>query len=228
MGVFRAGGNFHSQIAKRVFKLPCEAEDVAEIYSAKRQAAKAVTFGIMYGAGPAKISEQVTKDGGVYFSKQEAAEAINDYFKEFHQLKAWIENNQKFIKQNGFVYSYFGRKRRLPNVASTDKGIQSHSIRSGLNFLVQSTASDINLLGAIDMNAHIQKGGFKARIFALVHDSILAEVPVGEVDYYCEALQDFIQADRGITIPGTPVGCDFDIGDDYSFGKFEKMYGDNA
>ena len=228
MDVFRAGGNFHSNIAKRVFKLPCKAEDVAEMYTAKRQAAKAVTFGIMYGAGPAKISEQVTKDGGVYFSKQEASEAINDYFKEFHQLKAWIEKNQKFIKQNGFVYSFFGRKRRLPNVASTDKGIQSHSIRSGLNFLVQSTASDINLLGAIDMNAHIQKGNFGARIFALVHDSILAEVPIDEVDYYMEALQDFIQKDRGIIIPGTPIGCDFDIGDDYSMGKFDKQYGNNV
>jgi len=227
MDVFRAGGNFHSNIAKRVFKLPCEAEEVATLYASKRQAAKAVTFGIMYGAGPAKISEQVTKDGGVYFSKQEAAEAINDYFKEFHMLKAWIENNQKFIKQNGFVYSYFGRKRRLPNVESTDKGIQSHSVRSGLNFLVQSSASDINLLGAIDMNAHIQKGGFKARIFALVHDSILAEVPIDEVDYYIESLQDFIQKDRGIMIPGCPVGCDFDVHDDYSLGKFEKQYGDN-
>ena len=228
MDVFRAGGNFHSNIAKRVFKLPCEPNQVAELYGAKRQAAKAVTFGIMYGAGPAKISEQVTKDGGVYFSKQEAAEAINDYFKEFHRLKAWIENNQKFIKQNGFVYSYFGRKRRLPNVTSTDKGIQSHSVRSGLNFLVQSTASDINLLGAIDMNAHIQKGGFNARIFALVHDSILAEVPIDEVDYYCEALQDFIQKDRGIMIPECPVGCDFDVHDDYSLGKFDKQYGNNV
>ena len=92
---------------------------------------------------------------------------------------------------------------------------------------MQSTASDVNLLGAIDMNAHIQKGGFKARIFALVHDSILAEVPYEEVDYYCEALQDFIQTDRGVSIPGTPVGCDFEIGEDYSMGKYIKKYGTN-
>ena len=228
MGVFRAGGNFHSQIAKRVFKLPCDPEEVSKLYPAKRQAAKAVTFGIMYGAGPMKISEQVTKDGGVYFSKQEAAEAINDYFKEFHMLKSWIEKNQKFIKQNGFIYSYFGRKRRLPNVASEDKGIQSHSIRSGLNFLVQSAASDINLLGAIDMHKHIKKQKLGARIFALVHDSILAEVPIDEVDSYVEALQHCIQKDRGVSIPGCPVGCDFDIHDDYSLGKFEALYGNNV
>ena len=228
MDVFKSGGNFHSTIAHKVFKLPCKVEEVAELYSTQRQAAKAVTFGIMYGAGAAKISEQVTKDSGKYFSKQEAQEVIDEYFNAFHKLKQWITDNQKFIQQNGFIYSFFGRKRRLPNVASTDKGIQSHSIRSGLNFLVQSAASDINLLGAIDMNAWIKANNKKARIFALVHDSILAEVPEGEVDEYMEKLAEFIQMDRGIAIPGAPVGCDFEIvHEDYSGGKFEKMYGNH-
>ena len=228
MDVFKSGGNFHSTIAHKVFKLPCDVSEVAELYSTQRQAAKAVTFGIMYGAGASKISEQVTKDSGTYFSKQEAQEVIDEYFNAFHKLKSWITENQKFIQQNGFIYSFFGRKRRLPNVASTDKGIQSHSIRSGLNFLVQSAASDINLLGAIDMNAWIKANKKKARIFALVHDSILAEVPNEEVDEYMEKLAGFVQMDRGLSIPGCPVGCDFEIvHEDYSGGKFEKMYGDN-
>jgi len=154
---------------------------------------------------------------------------INDYFEEFHKLKSWIEDNQKFIKQNGFIYSYFGRKRRLPNVASTDSGIQSHSIRSGLNFLVQSAASDINLLGAIDTGSWIKANKKKARIFALVHDSILAEVPEDEIEEYMEQLAKFIQMDRGLSIPGVPVGCDFEIvHQDYSGGKFEKMYGSDV
>ena len=225
MDVFRSGGNFHSSIAKTVFRLDCEVEDVAEYFSTQRQAAKAVTFGIMYGAGPKKISEQVTKDSGSYFSQQEAKEVIDDYFKSFHSLKKWIDTNHKFIEQNGFVYSFFGRKRRLPNVTSSDAGIKSHSIRSGLNFLVQSSASDINLLGAIDMHADIQASKMKSRIFALVHDSILAEVPEEEIDTYCEKLKHWIQLDRGIKIPGAPVGCDFEIGEDYSMGKFEKQYG---
>ena len=226
MEVFRSGGNFHSSIAKTVFKLPCDVENVAELYGTQRQAAKAVTFGIMYGAGPSKISQQVTKDSGTYFSVSEAKEVIEDYFGSFHRLKKWIETNQKFIVQNGFVYSFFGRKRRLPNVLSEDAGIRSHSVRSGLNFLVQSAASDINLLGAIDTHAMVKTKKMKARIFALVHDSILAEVPEGEVEEYSAILKKSIQLDRGISIPGAPVGCDFDVHEDYSLGKFEKMYGD--
>ena len=225
MDVFRSGGNFHSSIAKTVFRLPCEVDEVAELYTTQRQAAKAVTFGIMYGAGPKKISEQVTKDSGKYFSQQEAKEVIDDYFQSFSALKKWINDNHRFIEQNGFVYSFFGRKRRLPNVKSSDAGIKSHSIRSGLNFLVQSAASDINLLGAIDMHDDIKASNMKARIFALVHDSILAEVPEDEIDVYSEKLKYWIQKDRGIIIPGAPVGCDFEIGDDYSMGKFEKQYG---
>ena len=229
MRVFRSGGNFHSTIAHKVFRLPCDVDQVAELYPDKRQAAKAVTFGIMYGAGPAKISEQVTKDSGKYFSKSEAQEVISDYFRAFHKLKAWIDDNQKFIEQNGFIYSFFGRKRRLPNVESTDAAIRSHSVRSGLNFLVQSAASDVNLLGAIDMGEYIKAKGMKARIFALVHDSILAEVPEDEIEHYKEKLLHFVQLDRGLSIPGAPIGCDFEIiHEDYSNGKFSKLYGDTV
>ena len=222
--VFRDGGNFHSTIAKQVFRLPCEVDDVAEFYGDKRQQAKAVTFGIMYGAGPAKISWQVSKDSGKEFTPAEAKRTIDDYFQAFPKLKQWLSNTQKFIQANGFIYTHFGRKRRLPNVFSKDKGIASHEVRSGVNALVQSVASDINLLGGIDMQKYIRKTGMKSRIFGLVHDSILAEVPEDEIDLYCKKLQEYVQADRGLSIPDAPVGCDFDIAGDYSLGKFEKLY----
>ena len=93
--------------------------------------------------------------------------------------------------------------------------------------MVQSAASDINLLGAIDTHKIIKQRKMESRIFALVHDSILAEVPKDEVEEYSDILKSCIQMDRGISIPGAPVGCDFDVHDDYSLGKFERMYGDS-
>ena len=75
------------------------------------------------------------------------------------------------------------------------------------------------------MDSYIRSNNMKSRIFALVHDSILAEVPEEELEEYNEKLQHFVQLDRGVSIPGAPVGCDFEIGEDYSMGKFEKMYG---
>lgn len=140
-------------------------------------------------------------------------------------MKNWIEDNKDFIRENGFTYSFFGRKRRLANVASEDRATVSHTIRSGLNFLVQSISSDINLLGAIDAQKIIKSKKMKSLVFALVHDSVLAEVPEGEVEEYKKIVGECIQVDRGLTIPGCPIGCDFEVGDDYSMGKFEEKYG---
>ena len=225
--VFRSGGNFHSTIAHKVFRLDCEVEEVAEKYGSYRQAAKAVTFGIMYGAGPNKIAEQVTKDGGS-MTVPEAKRVIKDYFGAFWKLEEWINEQQDFIRKNGHVYSFFGRKRRLaegknqPGQKPRDfNAQQSHAIRSGLNFLVQSAASDINLLGAVEAGSIIKSKNMKSRIFALVHDSVLAEVPIDEVDEYSAILKECIQRNRGIMIPDCPVGCDFETGDDYSMGKFD-------
>ena len=67
--------------------------------------------------------------------------------------------------------------------------------------------------------------GCKDKLFALVHDSILAEVEIDAIDAYKNIIRECVQTDRGLSIPGSPVGCDFDVGDDYSFGKFEKKYG---
>ena len=222
--VFRSGGNFHSTIAKKVFRLNCPVEEVAEKYKEVRQAAKAVTFGIMYGAGPQKISEQVTKDGG-RLSVGEAKDIIKEYFSAFWKLEEWINEQKAFIEKNGHVYSIFGRKRRLDAAKDKEnKGVQGHAVRSGLNFLVQSAASDINLIGAIEVNNVIKQRGMKTKIFALVHDSILAEVPNDEVEDYKAILSAEIQKDRGISIPGCPISIDIDVGDDYSMGKFEDKY----
>jgi len=224
--VFQDGGNFHSNIAKLVFNLPCEVDDVAKYYSTERQMAKAVTFGIMYGAGPKKISEQVTKDSGTYFSTSQAKEVIEDYFKQFHKLKKWLDDCKKLIEKQTFIYSFFGRKRRLPNVRSTDKAIAAHEVRSGINSLVQSVASDVNLLGAVDAHKEICERGYQKnmKIFALVHDSVLAEVDDDYVQEYSDILLRNVQKDRGLNIPGCPIGCDFEIDEDYSMGKFKKQY----
>jgi DNA polymerase I-like protein with 3'-5' exonuclease and polymerase domains len=228
MEVFTSGGDFHSSVAKQVFKLKEPVDEIKKKYKLLRQIAKTVTFTIMYGGGANKIAWQVTKDSRAdnpdapAYTKEEAEEVIREYMGTFKGLAKWLTDNQKAISKDGFIYSFFGRKRRLPNVFSSDRAIAGHTVRSGINFLVQSNASDINLLGAIEMQKWIEETGSGARIFALVHDSILAEVPLDEIDAYSEALRGFIQKDRGIMIPGTPIGCDFEVGDDYSFGKYEK------
>jgi DNA polymerase I-like protein with 3'-5' exonuclease and polymerase domains len=229
MDVFRSGGDFHSTIAKKVFNLPCKVEDVKKLFPGERQAAKAISFGILYGAGANKISATVTKgmqesDPGAIYTKSEAQEAIDDYFKTFKRLKKWLKTSEERILADGFIYSHFGRKRRLRNINSDNKGIIAHEVRSGINFLIQSPSSDINLLAAIEMQEYIEVKKLDASIFALVHDSVLAEVKDEHIDQYCKKLKALIEMDRGLNIPGMPIGCEFSISDDYSEGGFEEKF----
>lgn len=222
--IFRKGENLHSSVAKEIFGLDCEIADVAKYYAKERQATKAINFGIIYGAGGYTISRSIKKDTGILISVEECNEYIDMYFRKFKKLKDWLDETRQFIETNGFIYSHFGRKRRLPNVMSNNSGISGHEVRSGLNFMIQSVASDVNLLAGIEMNNWIKETSMNAKIFCLVHDSILAEVEDSVVDDYNDALRGFVQKDRGISIPGAPINCDFEIGQDYSFGKFEERY----
>ena len=154
--------------------------------------------------------------------------AGDKYYKAERARQAQFKKSEEEIAANGFVYSHFGRKRRLRNINSTDKGTVAHEIRSGINFLIQSPSSDINLLGGIDMQKNIDKSCIDANIFALVHDSVLAMVKEEDVDFYIDNLRTCIQKDRGLTIPGCPIGTEFEIGDDYSFGEFEKKFLKNS
>ena len=222
--VFSSGGDFHSTIAKMVFDLTCPVEEVKKKYAGKRQSAKAISFGILYGSGANKVSQTVSKATGEEYPVERAREDIKQYFKKFSKLKQWLDTRKSFIEQNGYTYSFFGRKRRLPNVFSSDKGIAAHEVRSGINAEVQSLASDVNLLGAIRTADEIKAKGVDAKIFMLVHDSIVALVKEEHVEQYCEILKRNTQHDWGCGIPGSPIGVDQDVGHDYSFGDWEDYY----
>jgi len=224
--VFKSGGDLHSTIAKMVFQLKEPASEVKEKNPTARQAAKAITFGIMYGSGPAKVSETVSKESGKHFSVQQAKDTISKYFATFPQLKIWLGMAKEDIESLGHTYSIFGRKRRLPNVFSSDQGVASHEVRSGINFLIQSVASDVNLYAGIELNTWLKENKLDAKIIALVHDSLVLEVKDDIVDLVGDKMAELTQKDRGCSIPGRPIGVDLDIGEDYSFGKFKKQYMD--
>jgi DNA polymerase I-like protein with 3'-5' exonuclease and polymerase domains len=222
--VFSSGGDFHSTIAKMVFSLPCAVEDVKKLFGSMRQSAKAISFGILYGSGANKVSQTVSKATGEVYPVEQARDDIKQYFTKFNKLKRWLEDRKNFIQTNGYTYSFFGRKRRLPNVFSADKGIAAHEVRSGINAEVQSLASDVNLLGAMRTATEIAAKNLDAKIFMLVHDSIVALVKDEDVVEYCEILKRNTQHSWGCEIPNTPIGVDQDIGEDYSFGHFNETY----
>lgn len=191
--IFIQGGDYHGFMAKYKYGLTCHQDEVKILYPDLRQAAKTISFEILY-----KLNYR------------------EEILRRFPKLKAWLMSMEAQIRENGYIYQHFGRKRRLPNVFSKDKQVAAHEVRSGVNALVQGPASDVNLLAAIDMQKYIKLTGMKSKIFALVHDSILAEVPDEEVEHYCSKLKYYTQLDRGISIKNCPIGVDVGIGQNYA------------
>lgn len=153
---------------------------------------------------------------------------IETYFRRFPKLKRWIDASHAEIRSNGFVYNFFGRKRRLHNITSADRGVVAGEIRSGFNAIIQSVSSDHLLLGAVEANNVIKETGLDAQIFALVHDSVVAIVREDCVEDYSNILLECLQVDRGCSIPMCPIGVEFDSEEggstDYSCGKLDVKY----
>lgn len=236
--------DFHGSIAHSVFGLTCKPTLVKKLFPALRQAAKAISFGILYGSGKAKVAasvneallEQSIKTGEPYreCTPADAQGYIDTYFSKFPRLKKWIEQSHNQIKDFGYIYSHFGRKRRLHNINSEDRGVQGEEIRSGFNAIIQSASSDSLLLGAIDADEEIIALGLQdhMKIVMLVHDSVVAIVREDLVDQYNDILIRCIQKDRGISIPGCPIGLESDSekggSRDYSCGKIKVQHPDIA
>lgn len=229
--------DFHSSIASMVFGMSCEPRDVKKLYPALRQAAKAITFGIMFGSGAAKVAESVNEallkeNLEPTCTKEQAQEYIATYYGKFPRLKAWIKECHNTIKANGFIYNFFGRKRRLHNINSADRAVAGKELRSGFNAVIQSASSDHLTLGAQEADLEIAEKGIDANIFAVVHDSIVACVKEDQVEQYLEIVYRNVKTDRGCSIPGTPIGIDAETEDggsrDYSGGKLDEMFPEMA
>ena len=196
LDTFKRGEDFHCFIAKMENSLTCGVNEVKHLYPAMRQDAKSFTFKVLY-----------------------ALNLKHPVLKVFPVLKQYLMDMEASIKAHGCCYLASWRKRRLPNVFSTDRGLSQHYVRSGVNALVQGPASDINLKAAIELNKWIKEKGYQdlAKIFMLVHDSIVAEVHVSIIDEYTYMAQYYTQQDWFDFIPdGYKIGVDVEIGDTYA------------
>lgn len=193
--VFITGVDYHGFMAVNKFSLPCTPNEVKKLYPDHRQNAKTISFEILY--------------------KLNYREPV---LENFPRLKAWLKKQEEFIKANGYIYSIFGRKRRVMDVFSPNREEAQHMVRSAINFLVQSVSSDINLIAGIKMLKWIKANKYEndMKIFGLVHDSILAEVREDLLPLYFKKLKEFTQEDIGCSIPGSPIGVDQEAGDSYA------------
>ena len=156
---FINGEDLHTYTARMLFNKP-------QITKEERQIAKAVSFLIAYGGGPFNLAETT----GISIGR--AKNIISNYQTVYPAIFEYMSFVEKFIKRNEYAYTIFGRRRNLPDIASKDYSVVNRAARQGLNFTIQSTASDILLCGLLGTHRRLKQEAVDARPVATVHDSI--------------------------------------------------------
>tara|TARA_R110001583_G_scaffold73623_6_gene204799 strand:+ start:14592 stop:15677 length:1086 start_codon:yes stop_codon:yes gene_type:complete len=215
---FNQGADLHTYTAKLLFNKD-------KITKQERQIAKTVSFLIVYGGGPFNLAETM----GISMRRSE--QIINNYKNVYPGIFEYMEFVNEFIKNNGYAYTIFGRKRNLPDVGSRDRSVVNRALRQGLNFTIQSTASDILLCSLLGASRRFKEAGLEARPVATVHDSIEIVSPQEEVEKVLTILYDemvnypMIKDIFNIHFD-VPLAIDAEVGK--SFGDGEEVHFNNG
>jgi len=166
---YRTDADIHRITASQVFHTPFH-----EVTDTQRRNAKAVNFGIIYGISSFGLSQ------GLSISRKEAAKYIEQYFETYPKVKIFLENIVKEAKENGYVTTLFGRRRPIPELASSNFMQRSFGERVAMNSPLQGTAADIIKIAMIQVWSRLKKQGLRSKLILQVHDELLVETYIEE------------------------------------------------
>ena len=164
INAFLSGEDIHTATASRVFAIP-----ISEVTSEQRKRAKAVNFGILYGMGEYSLSEDLE------ISIAQAKKYIASYLAGFPKVKEYLDNIKKEAKRDGYVTTLFGRKRKIAELASSNKNVQHFGERVAMNSPIQGTAADIIKIAMVNTSRALKEAGIDAKIILQVHDELIIE-----------------------------------------------------
>lgn len=144
-----------------------------KIWKVRRKQAKQIAFGLIYGIGAKLLAVKLSDPkSGIVVTPEEAQKEMDIFFGQHPKLKTFLKKQEKFLRKNGYLVSLFGRKRRLPQIYSSDRGEEAYALRLALNFPCQSAASDMCLFGSILIYYLMRQGKLPStKSVCLVHDA---------------------------------------------------------
>lgn len=144
LNAFNSGQDPHLAIAATKYHIPYEEalkiyEDENhpehKIWKVRRKQAKQIAFGLIYGIGAKLLAVKLSDPkSGIIVTPEEAQKEMDIFFGQHPKLKTFLKKQEKFLRKNGHLVSLFGRKRRLPQIYSNDKGEEAYALRLALNF----------------------------------------------------------------------------------------------
>ena len=179
---FADGLDVHAATASHVFGIPLDKVDANH-----RRQAKAINFGIVYGISAFGLAKNI----GVETAQAKAY--IDAYFAQMPEIKAYMNQTIDFAHRNGYVQTPFGRRCSVFGINDTNKRVVANSERAAINAPIQGGAADIIKLAMIKMERALQVGGYQTKMLLQVHDELIFEAPVNEVERVLPLIKDIME-----------------------------------
>ena len=179
IAAYRQAEDIHRITASEVFHVPFD-----EVTPLQRRNAKAVNFGIVYGISSFWLSQDLS------ISRKEAQQYIEKYFETYPGIKGFLDGCVEQAKEQGYSVTMFGRRRPVPELKSSNFMQRSFGERVAMNAPIQGTAADIIKIAMIRVNERLKREQLRARLLLQVHDELLIEAPLEEVDQVQRILEE--------------------------------------
>ncbi|MBQ3948376.1 MAG: DNA polymerase I, partial [Ruminococcus sp.] len=190
IAAFTSGEDIHTSTAAQVFDMPA-----IMVTPEMRSAAKAVNFGIIYGIGAFSLSKDINT------SVAQAKKYIADYLARFPKVNEFMETTVDNAMKEGYVTTMFGRKRRIPELSSSNKMLQAAGKRIAMNTPVQGTAADLIKIAMINVYNRLKEEKLNAKLILQVHDELILESDKDCADRAAEILKEEMQNVYEMRVP---------------------------
>lgn len=190
LSAFRNGEDVHTATAAKVFGVAA-----ADVTPDMRRKAKTANFGIIYGISAFGLAERLD------IPRKEAKDLIDGYFSNFPGVKAYMDRCVEQARETGVVKTLFGRRRELPDINSRNATVRGVAERNAINAPIQGTAADIIKLAMIAVHDALRQGGYEARMILQVHDELVLEVPLAELEAVSALVKEKMEAACALDAP---------------------------
>lgn len=171
MKAFQNGEDIHASTASHIFGVEKD-----KVTRAQRSNAKTVNFGIIYGVSAFGLSQQTD------LNRTESKELIDTYYKTYPKLRAFMDEQIAFARENGYVQTVMGRRRYLKDINARNFVVRSAAERNAINAPIQGSAADIIKIAMINIHKKIEEGDYKSKMLLQVHDELVFDVYKEEID----------------------------------------------
>ena len=187
---FAAETDIHRATASQIFHCP-----PAEVNDQQRRTAKTANFGILYGISAFGLAQRLQ------ISRSAAKELIDTYFTTFPQLQSYITKQQEQARKQGYVETYLGRRRYLPDINSRNATLRAFAERNAINAPIQGTAADIIKQAMCRVHAWLLEQRLRTRLLLQIHDELLLEVPEEELPLVQAELPKLMEEASELCVP---------------------------